>query len=58
MPKVQKLTMSPITSEIEDTLQNLPEDVRDDCIIAIKNKRNNQNCNNYQGNHLGHGNYN
>jgi hypothetical protein len=34
--------MSPIASEIENTLQNLPEDVRDDCIMAIKNKRNNQ----------------
>jgi hypothetical protein len=39
MPKVQKLTMSPITSEIENTLKNFPEDIRDDCIVAIKNKK-------------------
>jgi hypothetical protein len=36
-----KLTMSPITSEIEHTLQNLLEDIRDDHMMAIKNKRNN-----------------
>jgi hypothetical protein len=58
MPKVQKLTLSLITSEIENTLQNLPEDIRDDCIMAIKNKRNNQYHNNYQGNHSGHSNQN
>ncbi len=50
--------MSPITSEIEDTLQNLPKDVRDEYIMAFKNKRNNQNRNNYEGNNVGHGNYN
>jgi hypothetical protein len=50
MPKVHNLPMSPITSEIEDTLQNLPKDIRDEYIMAFKNKRNNQNHNNYQGN--------
>jgi hypothetical protein len=29
MPKVLKLTMCPITSEIDNTLQNLPEKIRD-----------------------------
>ncbi len=51
MPKIQELTMSPITSEIENTLQHLPKDIRDDSIMAIRNKRNHQNRSNYQGNY-------
>jgi hypothetical protein len=37
VPKIQNLTMSPITSEIKNSLNNLPEDIRDECIMAIKN---------------------
>ena len=45
--------MSPITSEIENSLKNLPEDIRDKCIMTIKNKRKNQYRNNNQGNNSG-----
>jgi hypothetical protein len=41
--------MSPITTAIKDTLNELPEDIREECILAIKSKRNNTFCNN-QGN--------
>jgi hypothetical protein len=41
LPKVQNLTMNPVTASIEDTLNNLPEDIREECISAIRNKRNN-----------------
>ena len=40
--------MSPITSTIEDSLNGLPEDIREECIMEIKNKRNNQIRKNYQ----------
>jgi hypothetical protein len=46
VPKIQSLTMSPITSELENSLQNLAEDIRDKSIMAIKNKRNNHYHNN------------
>ena len=46
MPKLQNLTMSPLTATIEDTLSNLPDDIREECIMAIKNKRNNSFRNN------------
>ena len=49
LPKVQNLTMNPVTASIEDTLNNLPEDIREECISAIRNKRNNA-FRNYQGN--------
>jgi mannosyltransferase OCH1-like enzyme len=58
MPKISNLTLSPIASEIEDSLQNLPEDIREECIMAIKNKRNNQYHNNYRGNYWGNNNNN
>jgi hypothetical protein len=41
--------MNPVTASIEDTLNNLPEDIREECISAIRNKRNNAFQNN-QGN--------
>ena len=41
MPKLQNLTMSPLTATLEDTLGNLPDDIREECINAIRNKRNN-----------------
>ena len=46
MPKLQNLTMSPLTATLEDTLNNLPDDIREECINAIKNKRNNSFRNN------------
>jgi hypothetical protein len=49
-PKLQNLTMSPITAAIKDTLNGLPEDIREECILAIKSKRNNTFRNNPQGN--------
>ncbi len=58
MTKIQNLTMSPITSEIENSLQKLPKDIRGDCIMTIKNKPKNQYCNNNQANYLGNGNNN
>ena len=46
------VTVSPITSEIEHSLNNLPEDIREECIMAIKNKRNQQSYrNSNQGNY-------
>jgi hypothetical protein len=42
MPKIQNLTMNSITSEKESSLQNIPDDIREECIMKIKNKRNNQ----------------
>ena len=42
VPKTNNLTVSPITSAIEESLNNLPDDIREECIMAIKNKRNNQ----------------
>jgi hypothetical protein len=50
LPKMQNLIMSPITSAIEDTLNGLPEDIREECISAIKIKRKNAFHNNQQGN--------
>jgi hypothetical protein len=50
--------MSPITAEIENSLNNLPEDIRGECIMAIKNRRNMQYCNNNQPNYLGNYNIN
>jgi hypothetical protein len=44
---IQNLIMSPIRSETEDSLQNLPDDIREKYIMTIKNKRNNQYYNNY-----------
>jgi hypothetical protein len=41
LPKLQNLTMSPLIAAVEDTLSNLPDDIREECILAIKNKRNN-----------------
>jgi hypothetical protein len=41
--------MSLITFEIKDTLQNLPDDLRDK---AIKNIKSNQHCSNNQGNYI------
>jgi hypothetical protein len=37
-PKIHSLTMSSITSEIKNSLQNLAEDIRDEYIIAIITK--------------------
>jgi hypothetical protein len=49
MPKTRTLTKNPITSEIQDTMQKLSDDISDECIMAIKNKQNNQTLNNNQG---------
>ena len=46
LPKLQNLTMSPLTAAVEDTLSSLPDDIRDECILAIKSKRNNSFRNN------------
>ena len=46
MRKIQNITISPISSAIEDALKDLPEDIREE---SKKNKRNNQNCSNNQG---------
>jgi hypothetical protein len=46
LPKLQNLTVSPLTASVEDTLSNLPDDIRDECIMAIKSKRNNSFRNN------------
>jgi hypothetical protein len=40
LPKEQNLTISPITAEIEVFLYGLPDDIRNLCILAIKNKNN------------------
>jgi hypothetical protein len=40
LPKLQNLTISPITAAVKDTLNSLPDDIREDCILAIKRKRN------------------
>jgi hypothetical protein len=50
LPKMQTLSMNPVTASIEDTLNTLPEDIREECIAAIRNKRNNAFRNNQQGN--------
>jgi hypothetical protein len=50
LPKMQTLSMNPVTASIEDTLNTLPEDIREECIAAIRNKRNNAFRNNPQGN--------
>ena len=51
-PKINNLTVSPINSEVEDSLNYLPDDIREECIMAIKNKRKNQSyLNNTQGNY-------
>jgi hypothetical protein len=57
--------MSLITAAIEDTLNGLPDDIREECILAIKSKRNNsfrnnqsnsqQNYYNNQGSNNGQG---
>ncbi len=49
-PKLQNLSITPVTASIEDTLSGLPDDIREECISAIKNKRNNAFRNNQQGN--------
>jgi hypothetical protein len=46
LPKLQNLTMSQLTAAVEDTLSNLPDDIREECILAIKSKRNNSFRNN------------
>jgi transcription initiation factor IIE alpha subunit len=48
MPQIQNLTMSLITMSIEDSLKGLLWEIREECIMAIKSKRNNQSyhCNN------------
>jgi len=46
LPKLQNLTMSPLTAAVEDTLSNLPDDIREECILAIQNKRYNSNRSN------------
>jgi hypothetical protein len=51
LPKIQNLTMSPITSEIANSNKNLLEDIRDKCIMAIENKWKNQYHSNNQGNY-------
>jgi hypothetical protein len=38
MPKIQNLTESVITSSNEDSLNGLPDDIRGECIMAIKTK--------------------
>ena len=52
--KIQNVTLSLITSSIEDSLNNLPDDIREECIMTIKNKRKKQyhstNQSNYSGN--------
>jgi hypothetical protein len=55
---VQNITMSPITLTLKDSLNNLPNDIKEECIMAIKNKRSNQYRTNSQGNYLGNSNYN
>ncbi len=49
LPKMQNLAINTVKASIEDTLNNLPEDIREECISAIRNKRNNAFLNN-QGN--------
>jgi hypothetical protein len=44
-PKLQNLTMSPITAAVEDTRNGLPDDIREECKLAIKSKRNSSFCN-------------
>jgi hypothetical protein len=54
LPKLQNLSISPLTASVEDTLNNLPDDIREECILAIKSKRNNSvrpNQNNSQQNY-------
>jgi hypothetical protein len=54
LPKLQNLSMSPLTASVEDTLSNLPDDIRGECILAIKSKRNDlfrNNKNNSQQNY-------
>jgi hypothetical protein len=34
---------------VEDTLSNLPYDIREECILAIKIKRNNSTTSRYEG---------
>ncbi len=41
LPKEQSLTMSLSTLEIESSMQQLNEDIWEECIMAIKNKRTN-----------------
>jgi hypothetical protein len=41
LPKLQNLTLSHIIAYVKDTLNGLPEDIKEECILAIKNKRNN-----------------
>ncbi len=50
LPKVQNVTINPVTASIEDTLNKLPEDIREECILAIRNKRNNTFRNNQSNN--------
>jgi hypothetical protein len=37
---MQNVAINQITSEIEESLNNLPDEIRVECIMAIKNKRN------------------
>ncbi len=49
LPKMRNLTMSSIAAAIEDSLNELSDDIREDFIIlAIKNKGNQNFCNNKQ----------
>jgi hypothetical protein len=53
LPKIQNLTMCPLTSDIHDTLQQLPDTVRNEYIMSIRNKRSNQFLSNSHDNYSG-----
>ncbi len=36
LPKLQNLTMRPLTAAVEDTLSNLPDDIIEECISRAK----------------------
>jgi hypothetical protein len=40
LPSIQNLAIGQITSKIEESLNNLSDEIRDKCIIEIKNKQN------------------
>jgi hypothetical protein len=52
LPKLQNRTMSPITAAVEGTLKGLPDDIREECILAIKSKGNNSFLNNQSSSQL------
>jgi hypothetical protein len=41
LTKLQNLTMSTLMAAVEDTLSSLPDNIREECILAIRSKRNN-----------------